>query len=351
MPSWRTKTSSAPRASPAPPRRPAGRALASLGLAMIAAAPAFATEHPGDHPGRSMTVGAARLFVETEGSGPPLVLLPAGPGLDHGYFHPYLSALAPFARVIYLDPRGCGRSVLAGPAGYSLDAMVADLEDVRREMGLETIDLLGHGMGEAVAALYAARHPERVGRLIFLGAALEVVSLPESPGLLSAATPGMREAIEALPGNRYLSEDGRMRERLRILAPLMFHRLTDRSFHNAFAERITTSAEAHDALAPGFAGPEPAAALAAALGRLKAPVLIVAGRHDRTSSPEAAEAVRRAVPGARLVILEESGSFPFAEQPVDFLKAVKVFLTGDAKVGAPAGRVPGEGGAGAGGGI
>src|SRR2546425_1145450 len=72
----------------------------------------------------------------------------------------------------------------------------------------------------------------------------------------------------------------------------------------------------------------PGVDLKAPLERLKAPVLVVAGRHDRAGTIAEAEAVRDAVPGARLRILEESGSFAFAEQPVEFTKEVRNFLSG-----------------------
>lgn len=306
---------------------------------------ARATDRPAparEHPGRLVDAGGARLFVEIEGKGPPLVLLPAGPGLDHGYFHPYLTALVPYATVVYLDPRGCGRSDARPPAEYGLDSMASDLEGIRRALGFETLDLLGHGLGQAVAALYADRHPERVRRLIFLGGSRRASSFLDSPGLVGAMTQEMKAALAAADSDRYLSDDGRMRERLRIAAPLLFHRLGDRSFQRAFVDQATTSAGVRAAMAEVLGKGAGSADLDAALGRLRAPVLIVAGRYDPTAPPEEEGSLRDAIPGARLTILEESGAFPFAEQPVDFLKTVKEFLlTGPS----------GEGKAGAGGGI
>lgn len=303
---------------------------------LLAGGPARAAS---EHPGRLVEAAGVRLFVETEGSGPPLVLLPAGPGLDHAYFHPHLSALSPYATVVYLDPRGCGRSE-SRPAGeYTLEAMAADLEAVRRDLDVERINLLAHGLGVAVALRYAERQPRRIGRLVFVGASPRPGSLLDGAEVVEGMSEAMRSAVAAARANRYLSPDGRLRERLRIVSPLLFHRLTDRSFHNAFVERITTSADVYEALAPapgaavapGVGAPGDGAA--EALARLKAPLLIVAGRHDPTASVAEAEAVRDAVAGSRLVVLEESGSFPFVEQPVEFLKAVKGFLTGDASVG------------------
>ena len=353
MRSWRmTRTSSAP--SGAGARRAVARpgSIVLALLCVLASAPPPATcegERPpdeagpgaGDHPGgRTLALGEGRVYVETEGSGPPLVLLPAGPGLDHAYFHPYLSSLAPYATVVYLDPRGCGRSGSRPAAEYTLEAMADDLEALRRELGFVTLDLLGHGMGQAVATLYADRHPERVGRLIFLGASRRAVSFLDGAGLAQKETPEMRRALERAESDRYLSADGRLRERFRILAPLMFHRLTDRAFHRAFVDQITASAAVRGAMSDRLAAG--AADLSAPLGRLKAPLLIIAGRYDPTAPVAEAEALRDAVAGSRLAVLEESGSFPFAEQPVEFLRIVREFL------GVGAGR---KEGAGAGGGI
>lgn len=311
-------------------------------IASAAAADSARPTSARSHPGRLIEVGGARLFVETEGKGPALILLPAGPGLDHGYFHPYLTALSPYATVVYFDPRGCGRSDPRPPAEYRLDLMVSDIEGVRRALGLGTINLMAHGLGQAVATLYADRHPESVGRLIFLGGSRRASSFLDAPGVVRAMTPDMQAAIASADADRYLSEDGRMRERLRILAPLFFHRLTDRSFQKAFVDQATTSAGVREAMADGLGSSGGSADIAAALGRLREPVLIVAGRFDPSSSVEDGQSLRDSIHGARLAILEESGAFPFAEEPVEFLKIVKAFLLeGSAK----------EGGAGAGGGI
>jgi proline iminopeptidase len=330
-----------------------------LALALIAtpalAAPGqqeIAPKHPA---GRMIGPANARLFIETEGSGRPLVLLPAGPGLDHGYFHPYLSALAPYAQVVYLDPRGCGRSDPRPPDEYTLEQMAADVEVLRRELGAGTIDLLGHGLGEAVAAAYADHHPDRVGRIVVLGAGSRASSFLDARGLQDRMTPGMKASLEASGADRYLSADGRLRERFRILAPLLFHRLTDRSFHRAFVDQVTLSDEVRESMIPRLeAAIEPGPAGSGA-PRIKAPVLLVAGRHDPTISIAEVEELHRSIPGSEIAILEESGAFPFAEQPVEFLRIARKFLGGAAASAPGAGEKAGdrEAGeaAGAGGGI
>jgi proline iminopeptidase len=56
------------------------------------------------------------------------------------------------------------------------------------------------------------------------------------------------------------------------------------------------------------------------------PVLVIAGRHDRTCSLPAAEAVARGAPRAQLVILEHSAHMTFVEENERFLEVVRDFL-------------------------
>ena len=62
------------------------------------------------------------------------------------------------------------------------------------------------------------------------------------------------------------------------------------------------------------------------LGDVRHPVLVIGGRHDRTCSVEAAEAIARGVPDAELVLLERSGHMTFVEEPDAYLDAVRRFL-------------------------
>ncbi len=85
----------------------------------------------------------------------------------------YLAAdLEPLAAqhvLLFYDQRGTGRSTLVSDS-TSLDAQrfADDLEALRSQFRLERLTLLAHSWGAAVAALYAARYPERVGRLLIV---------------------------------------------------------------------------------------------------------------------------------------------------------------------------------------
>ncbi|WKK72862.1 alpha/beta fold hydrolase [Rathayibacter oskolensis] len=100
----------------------------------------------------------AVIHIDEHGAadGPPLVVVPGGPGR-----HPdYLGTFAPVAgtrRVLVLHPRGVGGS--AGVPARSFADLADDLEDLRRHLAVDTLDLLAHATGCRTALVYAARSP------------------------------------------------------------------------------------------------------------------------------------------------------------------------------------------------
>jgi pimeloyl-ACP methyl ester carboxylesterase len=114
-----------------------------------------------------------RLAWARHGSGPPIVK--AGNWLTHVEFdwrspvwRHWLEGLGERHTFVRYDERGCGLSDRA-PGELSLDRGVADLESVVEAAGLDRFVLLGISQGAATAVAYAARHPERVERLVLYG--------------------------------------------------------------------------------------------------------------------------------------------------------------------------------------
>ena len=119
----------------------------------------------------------AKLAFHRTGSGPPLVCLPGGPGRAPGYLGD-LGGLGRSRELILPDTRGTGDSeVPADPAAYRCDRIARDVEALRADLGLDQMDLLGHSAGANVALLYAAAHPERIGRLILLTPGVRALGL------------------------------------------------------------------------------------------------------------------------------------------------------------------------------
>jgi pimeloyl-ACP methyl ester carboxylesterase len=115
-----------------------------------------------------------RIACSTVGQGPPLVK--AANFLNHLEFEwespvwrHWTHEISRRHLFVRYDERGCGLSDWH-VQDLSFDAWVRDLETVVDALGLESFDLLGISQGGAVAAAYAARHPERVRHLILFGA-------------------------------------------------------------------------------------------------------------------------------------------------------------------------------------
>jgi proline iminopeptidase len=65
------------------------------------------------------------------------------------------------------------------------------------------------------------------------------------------------------------------------------------------------------------------------LGSVSAPTLVLVGRHDPEAPLPASGQLFRGIPDARLVILEDSGHYPFVEEASHFADAVDAFLNLD----------------------
>jgi eukaryotic-like serine/threonine-protein kinase len=115
----------------------------------------------------------ASIAYATVGDGPPLVK--AANWLSHLEFdwqspiwHHWLKELSRYHTLIRYDERGCGLSGW-NAEDFTLDAWVRDLEAVVDSLHLDRFPLFGMSQGGPIAIAYAARHPEKVSRLILYG--------------------------------------------------------------------------------------------------------------------------------------------------------------------------------------
>ncbi len=113
------------------------------------------------------TDGATLRVRAAQTDGVPMLLVHGGPGGTDYLTKPFAHTIAHAGyQSIGIIQRGSPGSPSDGP--FTIDAMVNDLEAVRAHLGTEKIALLGHSFGGFLASVYAARHPERIERLILL---------------------------------------------------------------------------------------------------------------------------------------------------------------------------------------
>ncbi|MGQ7273773.1 prolyl aminopeptidase [Marinobacter sp. V034] len=111
------------------------------------------------------------LYLEESGNpdGIPVVVVHGGPGGGcEDYYRRFFDAER--FRIILFDQRGAGRSTpLAELEGNTTQALVEDLETIRRFLGVEQWALFGGSWGSTLSLVYAETHPERVLALVLRG--------------------------------------------------------------------------------------------------------------------------------------------------------------------------------------
>ncbi len=111
------------------------------------------------------------LYVEECGApqGIPAVFLHGGPGAGCESYHRRFFDPARYRTVLF-DQRGCGRSTPhAEIAGNDTSSLVADMETIRRQLGIERWLVFGGSWGSTLALAYAQAHPECVSALVLRG--------------------------------------------------------------------------------------------------------------------------------------------------------------------------------------
>ncbi len=136
--------------------------------------PAPEPEVPRQHIAFCRAADGIRLAYAVAGDGLPLVraanwMTHLGYDVESPVWRHWVRDMSLHHKFIRYDERGCGLSDWDAE-DFTFDDWVADLESVVEALDLERFPLLGVSQGGAVAVAYAARHPEKVTRLVLCGA-------------------------------------------------------------------------------------------------------------------------------------------------------------------------------------
>jgi pimeloyl-ACP methyl ester carboxylesterase/DNA-binding winged helix-turn-helix (wHTH) protein len=250
-----------------------------------------------------------RIAYAATGSGPPLVkaanwLTHLDLEWDSPIWAHWLDALSAHHRLIRYDERGCGMSDW-DVHDFSLDAWVEDLELVVDSIGLERFPLLGVSQGGAVALAYAVRHPERVTRIVLVGAYAR-------GRLARAATAEEREeaALDLQVGRvGWRRDDPAYRQ---VFAAQFLPEAT-RERWDAFnaLQRATTSTDNVVRFLDTFANLD-VSTLAA---KVACPTLVLHARHDRRVPTTQARELAALIPGSTVHFFDSGNHIVMADEP------------------------------------
>jgi proline iminopeptidase len=274
-------------------------------------------------------INGAGLFCRMIGKGDPLVVVHGGPGLGHDYLVPHFRALSDRFRLIFYDQRGCGRSdAFTDVKEASVDLAVEDLDGIRKEFGLQTMNLAGQSWGAVIAIEYALKYPEKVQNLLLLEPApASAAYLPEfQQTILERLSTADREEMTRLAQSTELNrrDPDAFRKFLGIRFKAYF---ADRAFQQKMSlqyfdrdrvEKFFTSSSAYASFLQKFD-------LYGKMDGIKKPTLIIRGQIDPIP-PAAIERMHRAIRNSELHVIPKCGHFVHIEKPDAYFSLITAFL-------------------------
>jgi len=292
--------------------------------------------------GHTLATPQGRIYYETEGQGPPIVMVAGGPGGSHAAFHPWFSKLAAHHQVIYFDNLGRGRSDrLADPKNYTIERDTDDIEVLRVALKLNTITLLGQSYGGMPALAYALKYPGHTDHLILsdtiLGAKGFQQNIDNCNREASTRFPEVWKKLTAMRAQGVKTgSDGYEDLYSKPTDDLYwYHPENDaKMFHSG--DKVD---DLNNAIYFAMVGDDPEWIVGGTMKgynprplmkTLAVPTLICVGRFDRVALPEIAQEIKDDLPAqtSQLVVFERSGHYPWIEESDRYFETVSTFLDG-----------------------
>lgn len=274
-----------------------------------------------------LAVNGTRLFVHREGRGEPLLVVHGGPLLDHGYLVEPLRPLGADYELIFYDQRLSGRSSgIVDSASVSLDNFVADIEGLRRKLGLDRLHLMGHSWGGLLAVKYALDHPSRLRSLVLVSPMAPSAELWQQEETTNRAEIAPEDT--AGMGRLRASEAFERRE------PAAVERMLRLSFRSQFADPSKASSlrfhieedYRERSRQFGFLTDDLSRYdLTDALPGMRVPALVVYGASE-VGAKLGGDTLRALLPDVTVEVMSEAGHFAFRERPEEFRRVIRSFL-------------------------
>ncbi len=250
---------------------------------------------------------AATIHYEIVGEGAPLLLI-AGTASDGASWGPLLPLL-PGRQLILIDNRGSGRTKVDGPLSHA--DMIDDCAALLDHLRLGPVDVIGHSLGAFLGLGLAARHPDKVARLVSLS--------------FSAIDPRSRAVFTDLSRLYFTLPP---EDFFRLLYPWLF---SPPFFANP--DNVAAAARASTDY-PFRQSPGDFARQIAAMDRptsvdfstIGCPVLALTGSQDLLAPPAATTATHASIPDHRTMVIENAAHSIHWEKPAETAKAIVEFL-------------------------
>ncbi|CAN0626696.1 2-hydroxymuconate semialdehyde hydrolase [Burkholderia multivorans] len=256
--------------------------------------------------GRRISANGIETNYHDVGDGQPVLLIHgSGPGVTaYANWRLTMPALATQFRVIAPDMAGFGETERPVGYRYSMDNWVDHALGLLDALGIEQAHVVGNSFGGALAIALAIKAPDRVGRLVLMGAAGTRFTLTEGLDAVWGYTPSiehMRALLDIFAFDRSLVNDD--------LAKLRYEASVRPGYQQAFADMFPAPRQRWvDALASDEAR----------IRALTNETLIVHGREDRVIPLASSLRLLELIPKARLHVFGECGHWTQIEHAERF---------------------------------
>ncbi len=253
------------------------------------------------------------LHVESQGHGPPLVLL-HGWAMHSGVWGALARRLAGRYRVHAADLPGHGRSAPSTP--FTLDGIVRALDAAfAREQ--RPLTLLGWSLGGLAAMRWALARPERISTLVLVCATPRFVAGDDWPHAMS------RQTLTRFADELHVAWKATVLRflTLQLQGSEHSHAVLARLRHDMFARGEPSPRVLSEAL-----GVLATTDLRDVAGSIEQRTLVVSGSRDTLTLPAAGEWLANALPQARHALVAGAAHLPFLSHPEAFDRALDDFL-------------------------
>ena len=264
--------------------------------------------------GKDIQAGGLRVNYHDHGSGFPVLMIHgSGPGVSAwANWRLVIPELAKQRRVLAPDMAGFGFTERVPGAVYNMDNWVRQAIDFIDALGLKQVDLVGNSFGGGLSLALTIRHPERVRRLVLMGAVgvpFEITPALDAVWGYEPSFENMRRIMDVFAYDRNLVSD--------VLAQLRYEASARPGFHESYASMFP---------APRQRWVDALASKESDIAAIDKETLIIHGRDDKVIPAENSLRFSQLISRSQLHVFGRCGHWTQIEHSARFARLVSDFL-------------------------
>ena len=265
--------------------------------------------------------------VHGQGHGPPIIVIHGGPGLGSTYMESHLMGLSRDHELIFYDQVNSGRSQMTqDPARVSLASFLADIDNLRKHYGHQKVSLLAHSWGGLLAMKYATKYPERVDKLILVNS---ISADSKVNGQVNTRVANLFSADDLEARTIVMRSEAFRTGKSEAYEELMnigfAYQFSDRNLIRSLQLGLPDDFESKSRLLTGLYEDLTDYNFTEEIKTIACPTFLLYGIDD-PGTPLNISALSAAIPNAEMKVIDYAGHFPFIEQPLVTMDAIRSFI-------------------------